>query len=37
MTYSHAAKSLHRVRLCVNPQTAAHRLLCPLDSPDKNT
>ena len=26
-----------RVQLCVTPQTAAHRLLCPWDSPGKNT
>ena len=26
-----------RVRLCVTPQTAATRLPCPWDSPDKNT
>ena len=25
------------VRLCATPQTAAHRLLCPCDSPGKNT
>ena len=25
------------VRLCVTPETAAHRLPCPWDSPGKNT
>ena len=26
-----------RAQLCATPQTAAHRLLCPWDSPGKNT
>ena len=26
-----------RVQLCATPQTAAHQVLCPWDSPGKNT
>ena len=34
---SHMLSHFSRVRLCATPQTAAHQVPCPWDSPGKNT